>query len=268
MKNSIEYLREVVEVAKTMGPGILDKFCDDLLKLRPDFTAQDTARITQQINQASTRIKLLKLLNYAEMASYGIVPHDLAWSLRTANLYNDMDRTEQRLELVWTGPATSSSSMRRTDQALLDLINEAKESILLVTFAAYKIPNISKALTKAASRDVRISLILESSEESEGKLTFNAMKALGERVAEQSDIFVWPHDKRPHDENGHFGSLHAKCAVIDSKTALISSANLTDYALTLNMELGIVIAGGEFPQKIQSHFEYLILAGILKKVDQ
>ncbi len=265
-KNS-SYLSEVAVVAAKITPAILLDFCDALEKMPADFSARDSALITEPITQPDIRIAILQLLNPSKMYSCGMTPRDLAWALRAASFADEFHQKNESLELVWTGPATSSSTMRRTDQALLDLINESRNSILLVTFAAYKIPHVSDALSKAAARNVRITLILESSEESEGKLTFNAIKALGMKVAEQSTVFVWPHDKRPRDENGHFGSLHAKCAVIDSKKAFISSANLTDYALTLNMELGIVIHGGDLPSKIQRHFECLISEGILKKID-
>jgi len=40
------------------------------------------------------------------------------------------------------------------------------------------------------------------------------------------------------------GSLHVKCAVADASVALISSANLTDYTMSLNMELGVLVKGG------------------------
>ena len=60
-------------------------------------------------------------------------------------------------------------------------------------------------------------------------------------------VYVWPMDKRPIDGNGHHGSLHAKCAVADDAVLFVSSANLTAYALTLNMELGLLVQGGFAP---------------------
>ena len=45
--------------------------------------------------------------------------------------------------------------------------------------------------------------------------------------------------------DGRLGSLPAKVAVADGATLLISSANFTEYAMTLNMELGVLIRGSE-----------------------
>ena len=69
--------------------------------------------------------------------------------------------------MVWSGPLSGASTFRRTDQALLELIQTAKRSIIVVAFAAYKIPDIATALLDAAKRGVKITLILESTEESD-----------------------------------------------------------------------------------------------------
>ena len=38
----------------------------------------------------------------------------------------------------------------------------------------------------------------------------------------------------------------------------LSSANLTEYAFTINMELGLLVTGGKLPEKVERHFERLI----------
>jgi phosphatidylserine/phosphatidylglycerophosphate/cardiolipin synthase-like enzyme len=52
-------------------------------------------------------------------------------------------------------------------------------------------------------------------------------------------------------------------AVADGKTLLISSANLTEHAMTLNMEMGILVSGGEWPGRVVQHFQQLIADGKL-----
>ena len=46
----------------------------------------------------------------------------------------------------------------------------------------------------------------------------------------------------------------------------LSSANLTKYAFSLNMELGVLITGGRAPHQIESLFECLMNDGILDKI--
>jgi cardiolipin synthase A/B len=60
--------------------------------------------------------------------------------------------------------------------------------------------------------------------------------------------------------------LHAKVAIGDQEILYISSANLTDYAMNLNMEMGIMVFGGKLPAQAQEHFDELIENGILAKI--
>lgn len=55
-------------------------------------------------------------------------------------------------------------------------------------------------------------------------------------------------------------------AIADAHLLFVSSANLTDYALNLNMELGVLIAGGSQPQTVVAQFDALIAQGILQRV--
>lgn len=72
-------------------------------------------------------------------------------------------------------------------------------------------------------------------------------------------------DKRLCDDKGNRGALHAKCAVADRVTLLVTSANLTEAALGRNMELGLQVKGGESAQKVWSCFDSLIRDGVLVK---
>jgi phosphatidylserine/phosphatidylglycerophosphate/cardiolipin synthase-like enzyme len=57
--------------------------------------------------------------------------------------------------------------------------------------------------------------------------------------------------------------LHAKVLVADRRDALITSANLTSYALGRNMEMGVRIVG--LPAfDIARHFDLLSSGGILE----
>ena len=64
-------------------------------------------------------------------------------------------------------------------------------------------------------------------------------------------------------ERGNAGVLHAKCVVADGRWLFISSANLTEHAFTVNMELGVLISGGKLPLRVEEHFDGLIASGAL-----
>ncbi len=52
----------------------------------------------------------------------------------------------QSTELVWTGPTTPFVSARRTEQALLQVIGAAKQTLFVTSFVAYDVSTIVKAL--------------------------------------------------------------------------------------------------------------------------
>lgn len=171
---------------------------------------------------------------------------------------------EQHIELLWTGPSPASRiPARRIDQVLYDLIGSAKREILLVTFAAHKIPRLTDGLVKALNRGVHVRLILEFEETSEGQLSMDALNAFPEVICQRAKIYYWPLDKRERNAYGKPGKLHAKVAVIDDQ-AVLSSANLTDDALNRNLELGTLFSSDEIIQRLREHFDSLCADGTLK----
>jgi cardiolipin synthase len=158
----------------------------------------------------------------------------------------------------------SNLPFRRTEQALLELVESAKRSLLIIAFAAYKIPELVEAINAVASAGVNVVCVFESHDASGGKVSFSPVKQLG--LAPSVRNFVWPMAKRPKDSLGRYGSLHAKCAVVDSSLLFLSSANLTEFAFNLNMELGVLIKGGPLPGSVEHHFHVLIGSGHLEAI--
>lgn len=172
-------------------------------------------------------------------------------------------RAAQALELVWTGPRAASLPLRRTDQALLQLIQEAQTRLWIISFAVYKAQPFLDALLTAAQRGVTVFLLLETPDASADKINYDPLPALGEELRAYAHLYVWPKEKRALSPDGKHGSLHAKAAIADGQTLLISSANLTEYAMNLNMELGVLIRGGSLPGQVEGHFETLKREGVV-----
>ena len=116
---------------------------------------------------------------------------------------------------------------------------------------------------KALYRGIRVRLILEFEESSQGQLSMDALNAFPEIVRRQSSIYYWPLDKRERNSSGKPGKLHAKVAVIDDQ-AVLSSANLTDDAFSRNCELGILFSDSQILERIRWHFDSLCSNGTLK----
>jgi phosphatidylserine/phosphatidylglycerophosphate/cardiolipin synthase-like enzyme len=168
-------------------------------------------------------------------------------------------------ELIWTGPENITTTFRRTDQALLELIQGAQKSLLIVSFAVYKAQPIIKAIENAILRNVKVVICLEDSEASQGKMSYSGINAFSESIFKVASIYTWPIQNRPHTIDGKYGSLHAKVAVADKERVFISSANLTDYAMDLNMEMGILVNSKTSAEQIEKLFDNMIINSILKR---
>lgn len=256
-------LEAVAATARELPWGIIEELCDALGHL-PDNTSQRQRAVLYSIvSSHGARTQVADLVEAWNAAPH-ISPVSLKWSLHAAANVDEHHRREQSIELVWTGPAPGNTTFRRTDQALLDLIRTTQRELYVVTFAAYKIPILNEAVLAAARRGVEIHLVFESQDA--GKTAFAAIKAMGEELEALSNVYIWPPEKRPKDASGRHGSLHAKCAVSDDTKLLISSANLTEYALSMNMELGVLVRGGKIPGRVKGHLKQLIVEGTLTPV--
>ncbi|MHB1136191.1 MAG: DISARM system phospholipase D-like protein DrmC [Coriobacteriia bacterium] len=187
---------------------------------------------------------------------------EVASALIAANLSICDERAERLIEVVWSGPKSEVVPVRRIDQVLYQLIMGARRRLLIVSYAVYGVPLVLKAVNDAASRGVRVDLVLEF-EGHDGDQEWDPLKALGKLDA-RVRVFEWPLEKRPLLSGGRRGMIHAKCAVADSYSAVVSSANLTEYAFDANMELGLRVEGATVASEIDQHFHELMNTGVLQ----
>lgn len=190
-------------------------------------------------------------------------PAAVALALRAAARSTSAARAEVRVDPVWTGPSLRNVSFRRSEQALLEVVHAATRHLLVVSYAVYRHPDITQALVDAADAGVKIEIVVESPAESQGRMTADPVEALGPAVTSRCAVLVWPQTHRQRDAAGAAGVLHAKCAVADSSVLLVTSANLTERAMTNNIELGVVVRGGRLAGAIAEAFDELRQRGDL-----
>jgi phosphatidylserine/phosphatidylglycerophosphate/cardiolipin synthase-like enzyme len=154
-----------------------------------------------------------------------------------------------------------------TRQVLVNLVRSAKTSLILVSFAAYRVAELADEIGVAAQRDVDVRLVLEDSEADGGSLRFAATKAFSE-LGSAVNFYHWPPADRPVNSSGGRASMHVKSALADEHTCLVTSANLTGQAVDVNMELGLLVRGGPVPARLSRHFRQLMVDGVLKPVPQ
>jgi phosphatidylserine/phosphatidylglycerophosphate/cardiolipin synthase-like enzyme len=230
-----------------------------------DWPASMTA-ILQRLPTADFRDAAADFLDRWHHRAAGLTPQAVAAVLVAAATAEQAHRQREAVEIAWTGPETSDMRFRRTEQAILEVLDSAHKRLTVVSYAIYRIPHIRDALVAAAHRGVSIRLIVETPNRIEGQNEYDCLLALGSIVASAASVYYWPQDNRAKDENGKIGILHVKCAVADGQRLFLSSANLTEYAFTINMELGLLVTGGKLPGQVERHFEKLIEAGQLVRV--
>lgn len=187
-----------------------------------------------------------------------VSPDELASMLLAASHVFTKAAAEQSTELVWTGPTTPFVSARRTEQALLQVINAANATLFITSFVAYDISSIVKALNAANARGVLISMLLESSQDHGGSIIIDAIGKMRILVP-SAKLYAWRDKVEPFSG----GRVHAKVAVADSNSCFITSANLTGFAMEKNMEAGVLITGGAIPRMLGEHLRMLAETGVI-----
>jgi phosphatidylserine/phosphatidylglycerophosphate/cardiolipin synthase-like enzyme len=260
---STDILTHVLALARAVPASVLRNVAAQIEQHTGGVSPKVCAAITASVAPASYRAAVQRFMNVWMERAPVVPPAGIAWALRAAAKTLAEEQADESIEIVWTGPNPSGLPLRRTDGALLEVINAAQRTLTIVTFAAYKVPAVATALVKAARRREAIRIVVESAHASEGKIAYESIVALGADVKKMAQVYIWPFDCRPVDDAGHYGSLHVKCAVADASLLLVSSANLTHYALTLNMELGVLVRGGTAPGRVAAHLDHLIQHGVL-----
>lgn len=260
---SSNLLEKIRRVAQEVPVSTLDALIQVLMTVRQGELPEMKHNLLRLLARASWRQEFNHLIEIWQTETSDLDGKAIAIALSTAVHCQTRMRQDLSVELVWTGPNPESLPLRRTDQTLLQLIREAQHDLLIVSFAIYNIPEIVQALIAALDRGVNIRIIAETPEASDGKISFGLVTTLGAEVLRRSQLYVWLKAKRPVDEQGRYGSLHAKCAVSDRQHLFVSSANLTEYAMSLNMEMGVLIHNQSLAEQVIRQIDSLILRGNL-----
>lgn len=173
-------------------------------------------------------------------------------------------KSHSKTEVVWTGPTVEGSYLRATRQVVQDIINGAKEELLVVGYwiAGHGdqegiIRDVISLIADAAARGVDVTMVLDSGEKSYGKNNRDVLGELWPSGQALPELLTW---EVPSTEK-HL-KLHAKVLLADRHDALVTSANLTMHALDRNMEMGVRTTGSA-GQRIAQHFSLLVRSGVL-----
>ncbi|MFC4607134.1 DISARM system phospholipase D-like protein DrmC [Streptomyces maoxianensis] len=170
-------------------------------------------------------------------------------------------RDAVQVRTVWSGPSTSAVPIRATAQVLMEVISEAREELLAMTYAARPYPALTRALSAAADRGVKTHVVVETLAGAGGLLS-------GREPAEAFSsipglrLWHWARDSGSSVRSRQ----HAKLAVADRRVLFLGSANLTESAARRNMEAGVLVYGGGAPQRAAEHIVELQRQGVLRRL--
>ena len=197
---------EAARLAATLPLSIVQSFAETLRSCGPSDWTSIRQRAIQAIPHPHYRSVVGQFLERWASQAATVTPQEASLALLTASHMVQTNRDRQGIELVWTGPPTDVVPLRRTEQAILQVIESAIQSILVVSYAVYNIPRIGDALIRAADRGVGLTVVLETPDRQAGKNAYDTLQALGSSVAARSRVYLWPHEQRAKDpdrEAGH-----------------------------------------------------------------
>ena len=261
MTNAESLTQVVAEIAATLPGELANHVADRIAALA--MGPSDTSLV--ELGATAHARELMRRLARAWLAEPETPPRAVALAITSAS-EAIIRASPVSVETVVTGPSTEAVHARRTEQVVLELIDTAVDSLWIVSYVAYNIPNVLESLRLAISRGCTVKMLLEVAQDAGGTLDFDSLEIIREEIP-GSTILLWPMSKRGVAESGASAILHAKCLIADAKTLYLSSANLTPNAQDVNMELGAVIRGGETPGRVFRHFEELHARGDLVSVE-
>ena len=251
---NIDLIADIQRFVETAPLELTERICATL-ETSTDWYQTQVGMLPSIYSQALSDL-LTRIVDTAQ--SQKRPPNELAFALRTAYAVEAHHREEAQLELVWSGPVFPPFSLRRTDEAILQLIQLAEHRLTLVSFALYRVDRLSQALTHAVERGVNVRMFMELD-----KTRTPDIEALyGDFLAANMQFYTWSDQQRLRSSKGSQGVLHAKAVIADSQRLFVSSANLTEYAMSINIELGLLLQSGELPRRVDRIFDDYVEHGV------
>ncbi len=253
-KKSLERFTDNISKSK------IEKFCklleENKIKLSDNFF--DVKR-NLELNSNEEKYFLDIISNFLNHEDLILLIYQLIEIKTEKNVHNE------NTGLVFSGPIKYHEKIDQTYPVLLKMINNATKSIILVGYAMIDKKNeeLFESLKNAAKeRNVKIKIIFDKATKPKkwGKWTKSPKKIISQMWGDLEyfpEIYTYDATK---------SSLHAKLLIIDDEEIFVTSANLTDRAMTRNLEMGIRHKG-KIAKDATEIFSLLIKKQILTEIN-
>lgn len=153
------------------------------------------------------------------------------------------------LRAVWSGP-TFAGDGDHTTAAIAHLIDEATEDVFASTYSASSNSAYVHSLWRAVARGVKTTILVDATLNDGKTAAWMQQKLHGARFL----------GFKP----GPLGGVqHSKVVVVDSSTAFITSANLSEAAHEKNLEAGVIVRDPDFASSVRQRYSTLLSEGHL-----
>jgi phosphatidylserine/phosphatidylglycerophosphate/cardiolipin synthase-like enzyme len=254
-------LTQLIQILKDIPDSYLDQF-ENLCEENQQYPLSQFLR---EIQKEFGSLPVGRTLNDWLGSNSVITPNEISLITKIIRLSKSEEETPG-LQLVWSGPLPEGIPIRSTEQVIIELIENASESLFISSFAVYKAKNVLQKISDAIERGIKVSILLETPESSHYKIKVDPLKFLPKKIIENATILIWPFQKRIKNEKHDGGSLHAKFVIQDDSRLFISSANLTESAFERNIELGVLISDKKIIINLRRHLSDLIRESVLVNI--
>ena len=179
---------------------------------------------------------------------------------------------DELVSLVITGPEAPGTTIRDTSVVVGELFRTATTSIVVVGYSVYQGQQIFAELGKRldevpklqASMYLNLPPVQDTDEESIVTRRFgnDFLKNHWPEGCRVPDIYFDPRSIAA--DRSQRASLHAKCVIVDEQDVFISSANFTERAQSMNIEVGVRFTSPTLARQLETHFKSLVNIGALK----
>jgi phosphatidylserine/phosphatidylglycerophosphate/cardiolipin synthase-like enzyme len=168
-------------------------------------------------------------------------------------------QNDESVEIVTTTPVSFQIKTRKTKPVIIELLSEAKKSILLTGYSiSDHFEEMLKLINNKSKQGVVVELFVNK---------YENIRSLLSDIKHTNRRFFKVYEYSGNEDD-KMASLHAKTIVIDNMKMLISSANLSFHGLEGNIEIGTLVISKEKAELIQEIFSDLKRRGLFNLIEK
>jgi PLD-like domain len=210
--------------------------------------------------------------NLEELQKQGMASAHVALMLEAVAQTRERATDPQLLfELVLSGPEVPGVPTADTAATVQTLIENAQTEVLMVGYTVHNGKKLFKRLAERmdSAPTLRVVFCLDIARKpADTSLTSEIVRRFAlDFLAKhwpgvrQPEVFYDPRALAERWEDR--ASLHAKCVIVDRRTAIVTSANFTEAAQRKNIEAAVLIRYEPFVARLTSYFDALRNSGQL-----